>query len=184
VGMGPYRSEFFLTPVFNNFQEGSIGWADQLAVHEYRHVQQFNNFRQGISKTMKFLFGEDGYTLAVNAAIPEWFYEGDAVYQETAVTGQGRGRLPLFMNVFPALWQSGKKYTWMKLRNGSFKDYVPNHYYLGYLLVNYGREKYGPEFWTKNTAGWSIKLSCNRLSTGINPKQKERPVHVRISCSR
>ncbi|MBL0335205.1 MAG: hypothetical protein IPP73_07785 [Chitinophagaceae bacterium] len=151
VAMGPYRSEFFLTPVFNNFQEGSIGWADQLAVHEYRHVQQFNNFRQGISKTMKFLFGEDGYTLAVNAAIPEWFYEGDAVYQETAVTGQGRGRLPLFMNVFPALWQSGKKYTWMKLRNGSFKDFVPNHYYLGYLLVNYGREKYGPEFWTKVT---------------------------------
>lgn len=151
VGMGPYRSEFFLTPVFNNFQEGSIGWADQLAVHEYRHVQQFNNFRQGISKTMKFLFGEDGYTLAINAAIPEWFYEGDAVFQETAVTGQGRGRLPLFMNSFPALWQAGKNYSWMKLRNGSLKDYIPNHYYLGYLLVNYGREKYGEDFWTKVT---------------------------------
>lgn len=39
----------------------------------------------------------------------------------------------------------------MKLRNGSYKDYVPNHYYLGYLLVNYGREKYGTDFWTKVT---------------------------------
>ncbi len=39
----------------------------------------------------------------------------------------------------------------MKLRNGSLKDYVPNHYYLGYLLVNYGREKYGADFWTKVT---------------------------------
>src|SRR5204863_6534234 len=96
VGMGPFRSEFFLTPVPNNFQEGSIGWTDQLAVHEYRHVQQFNNFNNGISSVMKFLFGEDGYTLAINAAIPEWFYEGDAVYNETVLTNQGRGRLPLF----------------------------------------------------------------------------------------
>ena len=67
VGLGPFRSEFFLTPRTNNFEEGSIGWADQLAVHEYRHVQQFNNFRNGISKTMKFLFGEEGYALAINA---------------------------------------------------------------------------------------------------------------------
>ncbi len=151
VGMGPFRSEFFLTPVPNNFQEGSIGWTDQLAVHEYRHVQQFNNFNNGISRVMKFLFGEDGYTLAINAAVPDWFYEGDAVYNETILTNQGRGRLPLFLNAYPSLWQAGKKYSWMKLRNGSLKDYVPNHYYLGYLMVNYGREKYGTDFWTKVT---------------------------------
>src|SRR5262245_55649439 len=34
VGLGPYRSEFFLTPVPNNFSEGSISWIDQLSVHE------------------------------------------------------------------------------------------------------------------------------------------------------
>ncbi len=151
AGLGPFRSEFFLTPVLNNFQEGSIGWTDQLAVHEYRHIQQFNNFNNGLSKTMKFLFGDDGYTLAINAAIPDWFYEGDAVYNETVLSNQGRGRLPLFLNAYPSLWQAGKKYSWMKLRNGSLKDYVPNHYYLGYLLVNYGREKYGTDFWTKVT---------------------------------
>jgi hypothetical protein len=47
--------------------------------------------------------------------------------------------------------RAGKNYSWMKLRNGSMKDYVPNHYFLGYLLVNYGREKYGADFWTKVT---------------------------------
>lgn len=151
VGLGPFRSEFFLTPPTNNFEEGSIGWVDQLAVHEYRHVQQFNNFRNGISKAMKFLFGEEGYALAINAAVPDWFYEGDAVYNETVLTNQGRGRLPLFLNTYPALWQANKKYSWMKLRNGSLKDYIPNHYYLGYLLVNYGRQKYGADFWTKVT---------------------------------
>lgn len=151
VGLGPFRSEFFLTPITDNFQEGSISWPDQLALHEYRHVQQFNNFRNGLSNAMYYLFGEEGLALAINASIPDWFYEGDAVYNETVLTNQGRGRLPLFLNAYPSLWRAGKDYSWMKLRNGSLKDYVPNHYYLGYLLVNYGREKYGPDFWTKVT---------------------------------
>ena len=151
VQLGPFRSEFFLNPVLNNFQEGGISWADQLAVHEYRHVQQFNNFNNGLSKLMQTLFGEEGYALAINASIPDWFYEGDAVYAETVLTKQGRGRLPLFLNTYPSIWQAQKKYSWMKLRNGSLKDYVPNHYNLGYLLVNYGREKYGEDFWTKVT---------------------------------
>lgn len=151
VGLGPFRSEFFLTPELNNFREGSINWADQLAIHEYRHVQQFNNFNNGLSKTMKTLFGEEGYALAINSSIPDWFYEGDAVYNETVLSKQGRGRLPLFLNAFPSIWTADKKYSWMKLRNGSLKDFVPNHYYLGYLLVNYGRLKYGTDFWTKIT---------------------------------
>ncbi|MEO5564789.1 MAG: hypothetical protein ABIR18_15185 [Chitinophagaceae bacterium] len=151
VGLGPYRSEFYLNPSLNNFQLGSISWPDQLAIHEYRHVQQFNNFHNGLSNLMGILFGEEGYSVAVNASIPDWFYEGDAVYNETVLSKQGRGRLPLFMNAYPSLWKAGKKYSWMKLRNGSLKDYVPNHYNLGYLLVNYGREKYGVDFWTKVT---------------------------------
>ncbi len=151
VQLGPFRSEFFLTPDLNNFGQGSISWGDQLALHEYRHVQQFNNFNNGLSKLMKTLFGQEGYALAINASIPDWFYEGDAVYNETVLTKQGRGRLPLFLNTYPSTWQAEKKYSWMKLRNGSYKDYVPNHYNLGYLLVNYGREKYGADFWTKVT---------------------------------
>jgi hypothetical protein len=151
VGLGPFRSEFYLTPVTNNFHEGSIAWADQLALHEYRHVQQFNNFRNGLSKTMYYLFGEEGLALAINASVPDWFYEGDAVYNETIRSRQGRGRLPLFLNAYPALWKEGKNYSWMKLRNGSLKDYVPSHYHLGYLLVNYGYEKYGSDFWKKVT---------------------------------
>ncbi len=151
VGLGPFRSEFYLTPFANNFQEGSIAWPDILSVHEYRHVMQYNNFKNGLSKFMYRIAGDDGLSVAINAAIPDWFYEGDAVYNETVMTNQGRGRLPLFLNAYPSLWQAGKNYSWMKLRNGSMKDYIPNHYYLGYLLVNYGREKYGADFWTKVT---------------------------------
>ena len=153
VGLGPFRSELFLTPAPNNFDQGSIAWVDQLALHEYRHVQQFNNFNHGLSSLMAVLFGEEGFALAINAAVPDWFFEGDAVYFESMLSQQGRGRIPQFLNEFPALWQADppKKYSWMKLRNGSMKDFVPSHYHLGYLMVNYGYEKYGMDFWAKVT---------------------------------
>jgi hypothetical protein len=151
VGLAPFRSEYFLTPILNNFDLGSINWPEALAVHEFRHVEQFNNFRTGISKAAYYLFGDEGLLVTINAAVPDWFYEGDAVYNETVTTNQGRGRIPFFLNDYKSLWVRNKNYSWMKLRNGSMKDYVPNHYPLGYLMVNYGREKYGLDFWSKVT---------------------------------
>jgi hypothetical protein len=151
VALAPFRSEFFLVPGSSVFDFGNLPWNDNLAIHEYRHVQQFNNFRNGISKAFYYLFGERGQALVNVMAVPDWFWEGDAVYAETALTPQGRGRLPYFLSGYNSLWLAGKDYSWMKLRNGSFKDYVPNHYQLGYLLVNYGYLKYGPSFWQKVT---------------------------------
>ena len=80
----------------------------------------------------------EGLALAINASVPDWFYEGDAVYNETVHTQQGRGRIPFFLNQYKSLWKANINYSWMKLRNGSLKDYVPNHYPLGYLLVLHG----------------------------------------------
>ncbi|MGN6533637.1 MAG: hypothetical protein ACTHK0_17980 [Ginsengibacter sp.] len=151
VSLGPFRSEFYLTPEQNSFDMGSIPWPDQLTIHEYRHVEQYNNFDVGLSKVMRTIFGQEGQALANNAAIPNWFYEGDAVYNETNVSKQGRGSLPSFYNGYRSLWKAGKNYNWMKLRNGSLKDFVPNHYPLGFFLVAYGREKYGNDFWKNVT---------------------------------
>lgn len=151
VGLGPFRSEFFLTPLQNSFELGSLPWPDQLAIHEFRHVQQYNNFNVGASHLLRILFGEEGQAIANNAAIPNWFFEGDAVYNETNVSKQGRGSLPFFFNAYRSLWLANKNYSWMKLRNGSYKDFTPDHYALGYLLVAYGREKYGDDFWKNVT---------------------------------
>ncbi|MFT3749758.1 MAG: hypothetical protein QM768_15660 [Agriterribacter sp.] len=151
VGLAPWRSEFYLTPALDNFSLGSLPWVDNLALHEYRHVQQYMNYRKGLSKLAYIILGEEGQALANSAAIPNWFFEGDAVFQETAVSEQGRGRLPYFFNAYRSLWQSGKDYSFMKLRNGSLRHFVPDHYALGYLLTAYGREKYGDHFWTRVT---------------------------------
>lgn len=147
VGLGPWRSEFYLYPPQNSFEQGSVVWADKLAVHEYRHIQQFNNFNVGLSKLARVILGQEGQALANSAAVPDYFFEGDAVFNETVLTEQGRGRQPLFLNGYKTLFNQHKQYSFQKLRNGSFKDYVPDHYQLGYLLVGYGREKYGKDFW-------------------------------------
>jgi hypothetical protein len=151
VGLGPWRSEFYLTPMQNSFGLGSLSWHKTLALHEYRHVQQFNNFRKGVSKVTYFIFGEQVLGLVNSAAVPNYFWEGDAVYQETLMSGQGRGRLPNFHNGYRSIWSADKSYSWQKLRNGSLRDYVPDHYQLGYLLVAYGRVKYGDSLWAAVT---------------------------------
>ncbi|MGY3211684.1 hypothetical protein [Mucilaginibacter sp. HD30] len=151
VGLAPFRSEFYLTPDQNSFELGSLPWSAQLAIHEYRHVQQYNNFNVGLSKVASIIFGQGGQAVANSLSIPDWFFEGDAVYNETLVSKQGRGRLPYFYNGYRALWAADKNYSWMKLRNGSYKDFIPDWYPMGYMLVSYGREKYGNDVWRNVT---------------------------------
>ncbi|HEU4555028.1 MAG TPA: hypothetical protein VFS25_19410 [Chitinophaga sp.] len=151
VQLGPFRSEFYLNPPPSSLELGSLQWDEQLALHEYRHVLQNMNFRQGISKVFSYLGGELGQAAVTNIAVPNWFWEGDAVTMETALSPQGRGRLPAFFDGFRALTLEDKHYSYMKIRNGSYRDYVPNHYELGYLMSVYGRTHYGQTFWRNVT---------------------------------
>ncbi len=50
VSLAPYRSEFYLIPGSNIFDFGGLPWNENLAIHEYRHAQQFTNGRNGLSK--------------------------------------------------------------------------------------------------------------------------------------
>ncbi len=151
VGLGPWRSEFFLFPPQNALNLGSTSWLDNLSVHEFRHVHQYANFRKGLSKFAYLIAGQEGQALANSASVPDWFFEGDAVYTETKYLSQGRGRLPSFYDPFRSLWTANKQYGYQKLRSGSMKDLVPNHYALGYLLVAYGYGRQGDGFWARVT---------------------------------
>lgn len=151
VGLGPYRSEFYLTPPQDPFRVGANNWVDILAIHEFRHAQQYSNYNVGLSKLGSILGGQYGRAVANNMAIPNWFWEGDAVWNETVHSTQGRGRIPLFFNEYKILDMAGKEYSFMKLRNGSLKNFIPDHYILGYMLVHYGRDKYGDSIWNRIT---------------------------------
>ncbi len=128
MGLAPFRSEFYTTAPQNAFELGAVDWVSNLAIHEYRHVHQYGNFNKGLSKLASFILGQEGQAVANAASIPDWFFEGDAVYSETKLTQQGRGKLPEFFNGYKSLYRSAKQYSYMKLRNGSLRHYVPNHY--------------------------------------------------------
>jgi hypothetical protein len=151
VRLAPVISELNLLPGQDNFSNGSIRGDDNLIIHENRHMQQFANFNGGLTKVFSFFLGQEGQLLANGITIPDYFFEGDAVWQETLVSAQGRGRMPFFYNGFRSLQMGNKNYSWMKLRSGSLLDYTPDHYELGYQLVAYGNEKYGTDFWQKVT---------------------------------
>lgn len=147
VALAPFRSEFQITPPQESFELGSLNWVDFLSIHEYRHALQNMNFRKGFSKFMSLLFGQAGQSLASDMAIPNWFWEGDAVFMETALSPEGRGRFPSFFDPFRALQLNHIQYSWMKIRNGSLRDQVPDHYNLGYLMAAYGRLRFGDTLW-------------------------------------
>jgi len=147
VALLPYRSEFYTTPFQQSDALGSLPWLDLLAIHEYRHALQYSNFLRGITKLGYLFSGESFWSLALLFSTPDWYFEGDAVCTETALSVQGRGRIPVFYQGYKSTLNSRKPYTYEKAKNGSFKHDVPDHYSLGYLLTSYGREEYNDSLW-------------------------------------
>ncbi|MGI4734390.1 MAG: hypothetical protein ACRYG7_04345 [Janthinobacterium lividum] len=143
----PRHAEFFTTPDQGQGL-GTVDWLDGLAVHEFRHVNQFDKARQGVGRVLVPLLGEGG--LGVGAVgVPQWFFEGDAVGAETALTRSGRGRIPFFGVGLRANLLAGRLYSYQEAVNGSLRDNVPNWYVLGYYLTSYAKAHYGPDVWAR-----------------------------------
>ena len=146
VAYAPKRSEFYTTP---NQGIYPLDWLEQLAVHEFRHVVQIDKISSELPEIVNILLGEQGTALVFGAYLPWWFIEGDAVVTETALSHFGRGRLPSFLMEHQAQLVEKGKYSYDKAYLGSYKDYVPNHYNLGYYMVANTRARYGSGVWEK-----------------------------------
>ena len=146
VAYAPKRSEFFTTPHQAIYP---LDWLEQLAVHEFRHVVQIDKINSELPGIIKILLGEQGTALVFGTYLPWWFIEGDAVVTETALSDFGRGRLPSFLMEHRAQVLEKGKYSYDKAYLGSYKDYVPNHYQLGYYMVANSRKRYGADLWDK-----------------------------------
>ena len=149
----PRHAEFFATPE-QGMGLGTIDWLDQLVVHEYRHVGQFEKGREGIGRLLGPLLGDGALGVAA-VGIPQWFFEGDAVGTETALTRSGRGRIPSFNVGLRANRLAGLHYGYQKAVNGSLRDNVPNWYELGYYLTSYAKAHYGPQVWDQALTGYN-----------------------------
>ncbi|MBD2754308.1 TolB-like translocation protein [Spirosoma validum] len=148
VTLFPRRSEFFaVTPQDPNLL-GTFNWLDLLAVHEYRHIVQNDKALQGYGRVLYTLLGNTGLQLPL-LTVPDWFAEGDAVSNETLLSNSGRGRIPNFDLGMRANLLSGNRFDYPKAVCGSYRDNVPNHYVLGYLLTTYLKRTYGPDVWSR-----------------------------------
>ncbi|PKK38398.1 hypothetical protein BWI96_01060 [Siphonobacter sp. SORGH_AS_0500] len=147
VTLMPRHTEFYITPPQDANFLGNNRWLDLLAVHEFRHVVQYEKAMTGLSKALFYAFGYNA-TSFINLGVPDWFSEGDAVCTETALTAGGRGRIPEF-NLLQRtqLLSRPKPFSYFKAVAGSYKDNVPDWYVLGYQLTNYTRRTFGPEVW-------------------------------------
>ncbi len=162
VTLAPRRSELFLTPSVDP-ELTNTEWLKTLAIHEFRHIVQFEKSRQSVNKVFEVFLGEIGQALGIGLTMPPWLLEGDAVGLETALTPGGRGRLPLFERDLRTLLLSGKKFNYDKAHLGSFEDYVPNHYVYGYFYTTFLRNKYGDLF-LSHLIDRATKRSFNPLS--------------------
>ncbi len=178
AGIGPFMSEYFLTPPLNSYVIGSGDWASMLAIHEYRHIQQFMNSRKGLTRFLYTIMGEEAWAAASGLALPDWFLEGDAVVAETAFSNSGRGRMPAFRTEYRALAKENTYWPYIKARNGSFKSLVPNEYATGYPMVKYLNDHFGEDTWgriledaVKYKGLFNSFYKAMRRQSGLSPEK-------------
>jgi len=178
VSITPRRSEFFAMPSQNYNFTGNLDWLDLLATHEYRHMVQFQHANRGFNRFLYYLFGANTLAAMSYIAVPQWFWEGDAVATETAFTSSGRGRIPNFDLLFRTNLQEGRVFNYNKQYLRSYKDNIPDHYVLGYQMVSYLRKKTGnANVWENITRrAWSASIMPFTFSNAI---KKEAGLYVK-----
>ena len=136
----PRRVEFLATPNTNSF---ATPWVKQLIAHEYRHAVQYNNLNRGVFKGLSYLLGQQSSTISL-LVMPLWVMEGDCVMTETEMTTFGRGMQPSFTLTYRAYGDVGNAFKNIdKWFCGSYKDYIPDHYQLGYLMSRHAYNRTG-----------------------------------------
>ena len=136
----PRRVEFLSTPSVDSY---ATPWVKQLVAHEYRHAVQYNNLNRGVVKGLSYLLGQQGSTAGL-LIMPLWMMEGDCVMTETEMTTFGRGLQPSFSLTYRAYGNVGEAFNNIdKWFCGSYKDYIPDHYQLGYFMSRHVYNRFG-----------------------------------------
>ncbi len=150
TALAPRHMQYYIHAPQDGTQLGSADWLKLLAIHEYRHVVQYDYFKRNFSLIPANLFGDYGLAAVSHVALPFWYFEGDAVATETLLSDEGRGRLPSFeMKIKAIITDPNQKFTYNQAYLGSFKRYYPNYYYLGYYMYTHVARNYGIKTWPR-----------------------------------
>ena len=142
----PKRVEIISAPSIESY---SMPWLKQLAAHEYRHAVQYNNLNHGWVKAFSYILGQQSSTIGL-LFMPLWGIEGDAVVSETAMSTFGRALQPSFSLHYRAVGEDIlRRKNIDKWFCGSYREYIPDHYQLGYQITAYADTKYNENIWDK-----------------------------------
>ncbi|MCF6243200.1 MAG: hypothetical protein L3J74_17915 [Bacteroidales bacterium] len=176
AALAPRYMQFYLKPPQTVTDLSSLDWTQLLAIHEYRHIVQYSKNKAQFTKFMTYLFGDIGQ-LMMQWSIPDWFFKGDAVVMETALTKGGRGRIPAFAMPIRTYALSNLNFSYDRAYLGTYRTFYPSWYHLGYHLTAYGRVHYGKYIWdnvlnrTSKFSFWPYAFSRSlKKYTGMNVK--------------
>ena len=140
VMWAPKRIEMLTSPDIDTY---SMPWLKQLSAHEQRHAVQYNNLNRHTFRALYYLLGQQGAFVSL-LGMPLWLLEGDATMIETDMSSFGRGRQPSFSIAYRAksakIADGRNPDKWFC---GSYREYIPDHYRLGYQMAAYAYDKYG-----------------------------------------
>lgn len=138
VVWAPKRMDLYTLP--DPYNGEATPWAIQLSVHEQRHLSQMQFGHRGwLFNPLNWLFGEMVPGALAGVYPGKVLLEGDAVVAETGLTPSGRGRSGDFLTYYQLAWQNGDWRDYYRWCYGSFRDYAPDHYTLGYVTVGGAR---------------------------------------------
>lgn len=132
VTWAPKRVDIFTTPPA--YANTSEPWAENVSIHESRHIGQVSHFENGVYNVLYYLLGEQSTGIGVGLYPSKAFLEGDAVIAETELTNAGRGRNADFLQYLRAAYLNDDFRDWDRWNFGSYKYFTPDHYAIGYVI--------------------------------------------------
>ncbi len=120
-------------------------WFRTLALHEGRHMVQYEALDTGLTRFADVIGGRQMMMAMTHSFIPGWIYEGDATIAETRFSREGRGRSAAFIRSLRALLIEHPQLSYRELSQGSYVHGYPDMYAYGYVMMGYLLERYGDE---------------------------------------
>jgi len=156
VGYAPVRMDFFTTP--ESLGSDPVSWPVQLAAHEPRHQAQLEKLESaGLAKFASYVIGQGAAPLAWTVYLASVRGEGDAVAAETGLAYGTRARTADFLDYMRVAFDQKDWRDLTRWSKGSYKNYAPDYYKAGYMLMAGTRYLYNQPSFTEEGLEIQVK---------------------------
>lgn len=185
VTWAPKRMDIFT--VNDPYEPMAMPWVRNLAIHEGRHAAQMQFGADRGNKALHWFFGEMAAGAFAGIYPGPAFLEGDAVVAETALSRSGRGRQASFLEYMRPAFDCGDRRDYYRWFYGSNKNYTPDYYRVGYMLIAGARVFFNDPLFTQEyfdrvvRKGWLFNLQKTvKAASGKSFKESFRTIEEKF----